>query len=122
MGQKSVFHAEGDVSSLGDFQKICGGSVHRSHRAVGYTMSQLKRRHVTSLKSGDSWMYPYQHTPMGNPYINPIYPYILKMEDNLLLEEDTCYLQVASEVLPGKPGLQSQPGWRSPHGTELPKR
>ena len=26
--------------------------------------------------SGDSWMYPYQRTPMGNPYISPIYPYI----------------------------------------------
>ena len=25
--------------------------------------------------SGDSWMYPYQRTPMGNPYISPIYPY-----------------------------------------------
>ena len=22
-------------------------------------------------------MYPYQRTPMGNPYISPIYPYIL---------------------------------------------
>ena len=22
--------------------------------------------------SGDSWMYPYQRTPMGNPYISPI--------------------------------------------------
>ena len=22
--------------------------------------------------SGDSWMYSYQRTPMGNPYINPI--------------------------------------------------
>ncbi len=27
--------------------------------------------------SGDSWMYPYQRTPMGNPYISPIYPYIV---------------------------------------------
>ena len=23
-------------------------------------------------QSGDSWMYPYQRTPMGNPYISPI--------------------------------------------------
>ena len=23
------------------------------------------------LESGDSWMYPYQRTPMGNPYIKP---------------------------------------------------
>ena len=28
-------------------------------------------------QSGDSWMYPYQRTPMGNPYISPIYPYIV---------------------------------------------
>ena len=27
--------------------------------------------------TGDSWMYPYQRTPMGNPYISPIYPYIV---------------------------------------------
>ena len=27
--------------------------------------------------SGDSWMYPYQRTPMGNPYISPIYPYVV---------------------------------------------
>ena len=25
------------------------------------------------LESGDSGMYPYQRTPMGNPYISPIY-------------------------------------------------
>ena len=25
------------------------------------------------IESGDSWMYPYQRTPMGNPYISPIY-------------------------------------------------
>ena len=29
-------------------------------------------RCVTQLGSGDSWMYPYQRTPMGNPYISPI--------------------------------------------------
>ena len=28
-------------------------------------------------QSGYSWMYPYQRTPMGNPYISPIYPYIV---------------------------------------------
>ena len=27
---------------------------------------------VKSDNSGDSWMYPYQRTPMGNPYISPI--------------------------------------------------
>ena len=30
-----------------------------------------------SPHSGDSWMYPYQRTPMRNPYISPIYPYIV---------------------------------------------
>ena len=29
------------------------------------------------LFSGDSGMYPYQRTPMGNPYISPIYPDIV---------------------------------------------
>ena len=24
------------------------------------------------VESGDSWMYPYQRTPMGNPYISPV--------------------------------------------------
>ena len=24
------------------------------------------------IHSGDGWMYPYQRTPMGNPYISPI--------------------------------------------------
>ena len=32
---------------------------------------------VVPVLSGDSWMYPYQRTPMGNPYISPIYPYIV---------------------------------------------
>ena len=42
-----------------------------------------KRRGSVSFRStkpglsGDSWMYPYQRTPMGNPYISPIYPYIV---------------------------------------------
>ena len=29
-------------------------------------------RIVKLEKSGDSWMYPYQCTPMANPYISPI--------------------------------------------------
>ena len=32
---------------------------------------------LVEVDSGDSWMYPYQRTPMGNPYISPIYPYIV---------------------------------------------
>ena len=32
--------------------------------------------------SGDSWMYPYQRTPIGNPYINPIYSGYLYMGYN----------------------------------------
>ena len=31
--------------------------------------SKLKKKHH---KSGDSGMYPYQRTPIGNPYISPI--------------------------------------------------
>ena len=30
---------------------------------------------IPLILSGDSWMYPYQRTPMGNPYRSPIYPY-----------------------------------------------
>ena len=29
-------------------------------------------QHSNYLFSGDSWMYPYQRAPMGNPYIGPI--------------------------------------------------
>ena len=29
--------------------------------------------HAKQHTSGDSWMYPYQRTLMGNPYISPIY-------------------------------------------------
>ena len=28
---------------------------------------------IDCIGSGDSWMYPYQRTPMVNPYIRPIY-------------------------------------------------
>ena len=31
----------------------------------------------TLPESGDSWMYPYQRTPMGNPYINLYKAYIV---------------------------------------------
>ena len=27
---------------------------------------------ITWILSGDSWMYPYQRTPMGNPYISTV--------------------------------------------------
>ena len=39
---------------------------------VGIYFSPIRRQ-----KSGDSWMYPYQRNPMGNPYISPICPYIV---------------------------------------------
>ena len=35
-------------------------------------IKQLEKQVMTSV-SGDSWMYPYQRTPMGNPYIIPIW-------------------------------------------------
>ena len=28
--------------------------------------------HRSHLLSGDSWMYPYQRTPMENPHIGPV--------------------------------------------------
>ena len=32
----------------------------------------IELRYEYDLISGDSWMYPYQRTPMENPYISPI--------------------------------------------------
>ena len=32
----------------------------------------LVKHGETNVMSGDGWMYPYQRTPMGNPYISPI--------------------------------------------------
>ena len=38
-----------------------------------WTRTQQKYvRPTFFFDSGDSWMYPYQRTPMGNPYISPI--------------------------------------------------
>ena len=34
-------------------------------------------------------MYPYQRTPMGNPYISPIYPYIVGVYGLLSLDPKT---------------------------------
>ena len=43
--------------------------------APGVCWSSRRLVVESSIFSGDSWMYPYQRTPMGNPYISPIYPY-----------------------------------------------
>ena len=44
----------------------------QSHEHLPGAASQgFNIRKVISL-SGDSWMYPYQRTPIGNPYISPI--------------------------------------------------
>ena len=32
----------------------------------------ITERHRVLRESGDSWMYPYQRTPMVNPYISHI--------------------------------------------------
>ena len=37
---------------------------------VGSTNSTYINKYIYILYSGDSWMYSYQCTPMGNPYIN----------------------------------------------------
>ena len=45
-----------------------------SERTAGQSHEHLPEaasQGVISL-SGDSWMYPYQRTPIGNPYISPI--------------------------------------------------
>ena len=33
----------------------------------------VTKRGVQTTLSGDSWMYPYQRTPMGSPYISPFF-------------------------------------------------
>ncbi len=52
---------------------ILGGTGPPSLESVE-AFDPSKRRHNDwiSLWSGASWMYPYQRTPMGNPYISPI--------------------------------------------------
>ena len=46
---------------------LAGFLNHREYHCHGYIYLKC---HV--IWSGDSWMYPYQCTPMGNPYISPI--------------------------------------------------
>ena len=54
-------------------------------RTVGYVAFFLEgmvsvkddKTEARSFSSGHSGMYPYQRTPMGNPYIRPIYIYIV---------------------------------------------
>ena len=51
--------------------------MHHPNHAIVYSLyigNPEKKRHVRQICqiSGDSWMYPYQRTPMGNPYISPI--------------------------------------------------
>ena len=42
------------------------------HKDV-HTVCSMGTRKLTRWRiSGDSWMYPYQRTPMGNPHISPI--------------------------------------------------
>ena len=41
-------------------------------KSIEINAHNLKGGSFFSLHSGDSWMYPYQRTPMGNPYISPI--------------------------------------------------
>ena len=52
--------------------ELCQGvaieGILRSTQGLPY---QPEEGHIKD--SGDSWMYPYQRTPMGNPYISPIW-------------------------------------------------
>ena len=54
---------DGLVALVG-VQVIAQGSL--NYLFVGHQMQMYGKF------SGDSWMYPYQGTPMGNPYISPI--------------------------------------------------
>ena len=45
----------------------------RWRKQVENTSHYQISKHVLALSiSGESWIYPYQHTPMGNPYTCPI--------------------------------------------------
>ncbi len=43
----------------------------RANLPLGHVMTQIFQIEQCKL-SGDSWMYPYHHTPIENPYISPI--------------------------------------------------
>ncbi len=43
-----------------------------SFREVEVTSHKETMEKEQTYSSRDSWMYPYQRTPMGNPYISPI--------------------------------------------------
>ena len=66
------------------------------------------------LTSGDSWMYPYQRTPMGNPYISPIYPYIVGvyglLPPRIPIPEARCKTYIPTwQCRPTGPTLQCRP-------------
>ena len=42
------------------------------HSCDPFTASTLQKLTYKKKLSGDSWMYPYQRIPMGNPYVSPI--------------------------------------------------
>ena len=50
--------------------------VYQTFMTLWYVKSRMAKVYKISYikipNSGDSWMYPYQRTPMLNPYISPI--------------------------------------------------
>ncbi len=40
-------------------------------------LESLGQNIMCHCRSGDSWMYPYQRTPLGNPYISPSVPWVV---------------------------------------------
>ena len=70
-----------DLDFQGQYQSRIGSPVPSATfpldpRQKRSQMVQLmKQERLTENLTGDSWMYPYQRTLMGNPYISPIYPY-----------------------------------------------
>ncbi len=53
-------------------QAHAGSSLCGTYRCGTASWLSIRKSTNMSRFSGDSWMYPYQRTPMGNPYISPL--------------------------------------------------
>ena len=92
--------------------------------------SQSVRHHLPnnskliSHLSGDSWMYPYQRTPMGNPYISPIYPYITWVFMGYYPQESLYFRPISTmgtRTLGVHPSLSLESTNKVKHITKLPE-
>ncbi len=81
---------------------------------------KIKNLWVATNQSGDSWMYPYQRTPMGNPYISPIstmgtllgvHPIVPWKCLNVFKECVFSYVKYATEIFEVWLLMIQQDGW-----------